>query len=293
MSSGISLPTYEELDALTKSLVDLDVSVSRTMSEVRRIQKWHHQTLSNRFDGINPETLKRYMQPSYEGMRPIHVLAAFSWVTMIPMTSFFKGLKVLEADRGMDGDALEAIIRCGRLSAKRFKWLLEILCDFHQPKSKEKYLLIEESIISEFGSLDLYDDTAFMPPEKLSITQFGDDYYYSIARALKDFRSINQLNPKQVAEALGLSMDRYCLLENESESKLNKPFSLHIGIRVRLAFHSHSHVEFTKYMHVYPQFHKLRVIQHIRDTLIVEALRYVPQQCKRSVINIMNEMASL
>jgi hypothetical protein len=292
MSTGIQLPTYEELNVLTESLANLDITAGQTMAEVRRIQKWHYQKLFDRFDDINSETLKRYMQRNYHGMRPIHVLAAFSWVTMIPMAGFFNELKALKTDKSMDNDSWEAIIRCARLSSRRFSLILEVIRDFHSNTAKKKYLLVEESVANDFGTLDKYDADFFMPPKKVSMKTFGNDYYYSIAESLKEFRCINQLSFRKLAEGLGLSLERYALLEDESISKINKPFSLHISARLRLVFHSCKHVEFTKYMKVFPQFHSLLAVQNVRNLLIFEALRHVSNHQKKPVINIMNEIAS-
>lgn len=46
-------------------------------------------------------------------------------------------------------------------------------------------------------------------------------------------------------------------------------------------------------MQVYPEFHKLRQTQQIRDSLIVEALSYLTQKQKVSIVKIVVELLNL
>lgn len=291
MKKNLPLPSEEELTRLTNALANLDQTVAISMSHIRRVQKWSSKEICSRFSGVSSATIEKYMQQSYQGIRPIHFIAAYSWVTMVPMTSFFKGVKVLETDRGMDKSSIEAIIQCGRLSKKRFQITLDYIYDHLDDKGKNAYDQLSDEVSNEYGSLDDYNDKNFLPPEKLDINDFGEDYYYSISLALKDFRRINNLSIDTIASALGLSINRYKLLEDPNKNKIKSPFPLNIGLRIRLAFHSHSHVEFTQYMQKYPQLHNLRKVQHIRDSLIVEGLRHIPENKKESIIQIMNLLA--
>ena len=58
--------------------IDTDMAIS--MSFVRRAQKMSLVELEDKITGLNRSTLRRYMQQSYLCMRPIHVVAAVSWV---------------------------------------------------------------------------------------------------------------------------------------------------------------------------------------------------------------------
>lgn len=291
MTNGVKLPSEIELDEITEALKDVDQVVAVSMAHIRRIQGWSTHTICSRFTGVKTGTIKRYMQPFHQGTRPIHFIAAYSWVTMVLMTSFLKGLKITEPERGVDSDAIEAIIQCGRLPKNLFQSTLDIIFEYLSAQDKIIFKKTVAQVAREYGSLDDYNDQDFLPPQILDLNDFGNDYYQSLALAFQDFRAINKLSEEEMALGLGLSLNRYKTLEDHTQSKINCPFSLHIGIRIRQVFHTYSHVEFTKYMKVYPQFHQLRIVQHIRDTLLVEGLRLTPNKQKKRIIQIMKLMA--
>ena len=75
------------IDNLNKCFSTFDTDIAISISYVRRAQGLSFRELENRMTGINSSTLKRYLQPSYSSVRPLHVVAALSWVMMVPMTS--------------------------------------------------------------------------------------------------------------------------------------------------------------------------------------------------------------
>lgn len=291
MNKKLHSPSEKDLKDITHALLNIDQTIARSLAHIKKVQQWSLSSISKQFSGISQATIEKYMQPSYDDIRPIHFVAAFSWVTMVPMTSFFKDVKILETDRGMDQLSVEAIIQCGRLPKKHFKIILNYIYEHLNDNGKRSYDELYSQTSNEIGCLDDYNDNDFLPPETLNINDFAEDYYYSIALAIKDFRHNHQLSIETMARALGLSIARYELLENPNKEKINAPFSLTIGFRVRLAFRSHTHIEFTKYMRKFPQFHQLRKIQHIRDALIVEALRHVDPTKKESLLTVMKEFS--
>lgn len=287
----MKLPTREELQVISQRLERIDVQVGQTLAQIKDLQRWTYESLLSRFHGIKIDILKEYFRSRYEGVRPIHFVAAFSWMTMVPMTVFLKGLKVLEVERGMDVDTLEATLRCSNLSKKHFRLALDFIYTYLDADGRKHYDCYAEKIRKEFGSLDDFDDEQFLPPSHINLIDFGHDYYRSIGLALKDFRINNNLDEKIIATALGLSSARYKFLEDPDRSKTNAPFSLGIGIRVRLAFHHYSHFEFTQYMETYPQLHTLRIVQHIREEKIAVALRHVPAQNKAKIFELLDVLA--
>ncbi|WP_332308963.1 hypothetical protein [Enterovibrio coralii] len=98
----------EHIQKLNEMLEHIDTDIALSMSYVRRAHHMSFPDLKKKFTGINVETLQKYMQESYPAHRPIHVVAAYSWVMMVPMTAFYYGLKLREYYRGMDDLAVEA-----------------------------------------------------------------------------------------------------------------------------------------------------------------------------------------
>ncbi|MCH2218701.1 MAG: hypothetical protein MK076_11655, partial [Flavobacteriales bacterium] len=120
------VPVDEQtLVIINEKLKDVDVAVSSCMSYIRRVQDIPFNQLSARCSGVSGIMWKRYMQPSYHKMRPLHVVAAYSWLTMVPMPSFYRGLAIKESYRGMDEEAVAAMIHCGILPKKQYNLLLE------------------------------------------------------------------------------------------------------------------------------------------------------------------------
>lgn len=287
---SIEIASDQELAHIDEMLSNLNFDISVSMAYVKRAQGWSLQELGRRFSNLSNDSLKRYMQQSYPSMRPIHVVAAYSWVTMVPMTSFYYGLKIREAYRGMDHDAVEAIMRTGRVPTTQFNIILELIYNFLDKKGQKAVDTIKDCLTKKYGDLNRYDDNDFFPPDVIDMNKFAEDYYRSVAITVKRFRQEYNIPIETMAKVLGLSMYQYKVLEQEDNTK---PFSMSIGFRAKLGFKINGHVSFTKEMTAYPEFHTLRVAQHIRDLLIVEALRHLPMDKKVAIINILKEMSGI
>nr|WP_241903747.1 hypothetical protein [Enterovibrio norvegicus] len=259
------------------------------MSYVRRAHNISFIDLKNKFTGINVETLQKYMQPSYQGQRPLHVVAAYSWVMMVPMTAFYYGLRLREYYRGMEDFSVEALTRIGILPMKQFDSLLDIITRLYSEKDRIEFLNFREETERYAGYKDL-DYDALLPPKQLDLEAFAEDYYRSLAITIKAFRKQNQLSRELMASVLGISDYQYQVLENASKPVA---FSVALGFRGKLGFKLNSHASFTSHMSTYPAFHELRVVQHVRDTLIVEAMRRLNDHQKLHISQLIRSLSEL
>lgn len=50
---------------------------------------------------------------------------------------------------------------------------------------------------------------------------------------------------------------------------------------------------FTSHMRHFPQFHKVRLVQHIRETKLVELMRYIDPLKKEDFVKIISAMSSI
>ncbi|MEZ8028343.1 hypothetical protein [Enterovibrio norvegicus] len=282
--SQVSMEHIEKLDVLLK---DIDLEIAHSMSYVRRAHQVSFSELKNKFSGINTETLQRYMQPSYEGQRPIHVVAAYSWSMMVPMTAFYYGLKLREYYRGMEETSIEALIRIGKLPLNQFNSVIDIITRLFGETDLHEFLAFREALENDEAYRGVDYDELF-PPKVLDLEAFGEDYYRSMAINIKKFRIENGVPQELMAKVLGISDYQYQVLENE---KKPVAFSVAIGFRGKLGFQLSSHASFTSEMTTYPQFHHLRIAQHVRDTLIVEALRRLTPAQKKLVSQILTSMS--
>lgn len=282
---SVSEHTIETLDKLLKT-IDTDMAVS--MSFIRRAQGMSFRDLEQRTTGINGSTLKRYMQQSYHSIRPIHVVAAMSWVMMVPMTSFYLALKMKEHYRGMDDKAIEALYCIGRLPSEQFQLYLDLVSNMMTEEKKAQFKVFRAEVESQIDPAIDYNE--LLPPQVLDINAFAIDYYRSVAITVKRFRLEHQIPIDVISRVLGLSEYQYQQLEDVNKVR---DFSVAIGFRVKLGFELNSHVNFTSEMRLFPQFHQLRQIQHLRDALIVEALRNLNGECKKQAVEILTTLSKI
>lgn len=282
---SVSEQRIQMLDNLLET-IDTDMAVS--MSFVRRAQGMTFRNLEQRVSGINSSTLKRYMQQSYPSIRPIHMVAAMSWVMMVPMTSFYFALKMREHYRGMDDKAIEALFCIGRLPAEQFELYLDMVANLMQPDDRDKFAQFRVETQAQIDPSINYNE--LLPPPVLDINAFAIDYYRSVAITVKQFRLEHNIPVELIARVLGLSEYQYLVLEDVHKVR---DYSVAIGFRVKLGFELNSHVNFTSEMRQFPQFHHLRQVQHIRDSLIVEALRPLSGECKKRAVEILTTLSKI
>ncbi|KXF81994.1 hypothetical protein [Enterovibrio coralii] len=277
----------ENIARINDKLRHLNEEISVSMSFVRRANGMSYEQLNERMTGIKFSTLKRYFQQSYTAMKPLHFLAALSWVLMVPMTSFYHGLRIKEHYRGMDDKAVEALLSVGRIPSFQFETALDLIASFMAPEQQREFRAFREKLQDD-GVSKGYND--LMPPEKLDINLFAIDYYRSIAITMKRFRTKHKLSHNTMAHVLGMSQYQYSALEDERRTV---QFPVSLGVRAKLGFMQSSHVEFTSEMTHFPEFHRLRQTQHLRDMLIVEAMRLLAEKQKAPVANILKEISAL
>ncbi|USH04845.1 hypothetical protein K6Q96_24400 [Grimontia kaedaensis] len=281
--------TDKDIERLNELLKNIDSDIALSMAYVRRAHQVSFVELKRKFTGVNVETLQKYMQPSYQGHRPLHVVAAFSWMMMVPMTAFYYGLSLREYYRGMEDSSVEALVRIGKLPLSQFNSVIDIITNLYNDRERADFLAFRTELEghSDYVGLD-YD--SLLPPPELDLEAFGEDYYRSLAINLKRFRYAYNVPLETMSKVLGLSDYQYQVLENE-----NKPvaFSVAVGFRGKLGFKLNSHAGFTSEMTKFPQFHHLRTAQHVRDSLIVEALRHLDHEQKESISQILNSLSRL
>ncbi|QMV16697.1 hypothetical protein [Vibrio spartinae] len=281
----------QEIVHLNEMMKSFDSDISAAMSYVRRVQKLTFSQLEKRFSGIQGNTLKRYMHQSYPSMRPIHVVAAYSWLTMVPMTAFFHGFKRNKRYSGMDDSLVEALIRIGRLPTELMELFLAMICSILSDESKQQFLIFRQKIENKYNKIQESND--IVPPKNLDIEAFAIDYYRSIALTVKQFRQENNFAINTMSRVLGLSDYQYNILENPNRTT---HFPVSIGFRVMQGFQLDNYVNFTCEMRWFPEFHELRqnqYVQHVRELLTIEALGYLKTSERKYMINILINLLNI
>lgn len=276
----ISEQEIQYLDHVTKN-IDADLAVA--MAYVKRTQRLTFNQLQERFCGININTMKRYMQPSYPSMRPLHFLAAYSWVTMVPLTSFYYKIVYPEMDSGL----LKVLMCIGKLPSKQFNAVLEIMYELLNDDEKQKSYQFRAQLEAQYGPIS---DLHSFPPNPLDINEFSEDYYRSVAITVKQFRENNNIPINTITKVLGLSRYQYQLLEKKEK---NIPFPSSIGARIKLGFKLESHANFTSQMQSFPEFHRLRRVQHARDLLVMDTLNKLSVKKKKRVFSLLTILSQI
>ncbi len=279
-----------EIQHIDSMLTDVNIAVSMSMAYIRKIQKWDFSQLQYKFKGTTESTWKRYLQPSYKKMRPLHIVAAYSWLTMVPMPSFYRGLSIKESYRGMDDASVEAMIHCGILPKRQYRILLDYLYEYLTLEQKQEVDTLVLDVRQKYGSLENYEDNQFLFPKQIDIELFAQDYYRSVALAFQEFRHKNNLELETVARILNLSPYRYKQCENPDNPV---PLSMDIAARLKLGFQLTDAMPFTAHMQYYPQFHTVRRVQHIRETKLVAVMKHIHHSHKNNFIGILSNMANI
>lgn len=286
LNGSLEYLNESQLKTLDANLVSIDKDMAISLSMVRRAQGLSIQELGNKFSGIKESTLRRYMQQSYTSIRPLHIVAALSWVMMVPMTSFYYALKAKEHYRGMDTHTINALFCIGRLPTKQFDLYIDMLCELMNAEDRVKFQIFREELLSTTPLPLCYE--SLLPPEKLDLNAFAIDYYRSCAINIKRFRLKYNIPIEVISRTLGLSLYQYEVLEDVNKVR---DFSVSIGFRVKLGFQLHSHVNFTSDMVQFAEFHELRKFQHFRDELVTKALGFVSDSAKEYAVNILTNLS--
>ncbi len=279
-----------ELEKIDEMLANVHIAVSMSMAYIRKFQGWQFQQLENRFDGVGVSAWKRYLQPSYTKMRPLHIVAAYSWLTMLPMPCFYRGLNIKEAYPDMDDISVECLIHSGLLPKAQFQLVISHLYEYLTIEQRKIVTISEEEMKKNYGLLADYDDADFMFPKKLDIDKFSYDYYYSLAVSFNAFREKNKISVSTMAKVLNLSVHRYKQCENSDNPV---PLPVELGARLQVGFRLSDAMPFTVHMKEYKQFHTVRRVQQIRQTLLVEMIKHLDKQNKKHFSNIVSNLSSM
>jgi len=304
MSSRVKMPQiYLDLSdpvLVEKKVVELDdsfrnlnIDIVNSLSYVRRAQGITHVQLSERINGLSSSTLRHYLSPGYKANRPLHVVAAMSWLMMVPMTGLYHKFCQMKSYCGLSEDIVHALINVGHLPSDAFATLIQLISNLLDKKNYEdfySYTLEIEAIHGQSIDSILKNYSTFFPPKVLDIDSFALDYYYSIAMTALEFRTQNHIPVAILARMIGLSISQYRQLEDP-----NNPVSLPVslGYRVKYGFQLKTYAPFSSYMRIYKSFHQLRVAQHVRELLIINAISRLHLKKQKALSEIMINLSDI
>ena len=284
----MQLPTDEELQYIDTALKTFDDNLVTSMQHIRELQGLAPRDIAERFICEKPSNIYKYMQSSFDGVRPIHFAAAFSWITKTPATGFYLRSEIKESYRGMNDDAVAGLISIGSMPEQQFDIVINCIYLYLNDEGKRSVDQLRENLLSEFGNIGALE-TLYTAPDIIDLDKFSESYYRSSALTARGFRKRNSITQVDMARILGISLHRYQTIESVDHAV---PFPLSIAIRLKLAFKLSSHVGFTSLMDDYSEFHQFRIAQHVRDMLTVEALLHVSNEQKPYVLEMIKGIAN-
>ena len=280
----------EEIIRLNGMLENVHVAVAQSMSYVRKFQGWNFEQLERKIIGVKEVTWRRYFRVRYDKMRPLHTVAAYSWLTMLPMPCFYRGLNIREAYPDMDDYSVDALIHSGLLPQEQFNLILSHLYHFLNDEQKQSVNVFKQALKNQYGALEDYKDEDFMFPDTLDIEEFAHDYYRSMAINIKKIRVENNIKTQTMAKVLNLSEYRYRQCENPENPV---PLPIELGARLQVGLRLPDAMIFTSDMKTFSCFHTVRRVQQIRLNVLVEMLKHLDLENRKSFSEVIAKLSSM
>lgn len=287
---SIKLIDDHELAQLNEMLKDVQFAVAMSMSYVRKFQGWTFPQLTSRIQGISTSTWQRYFQGSYNKMRPLHLVAAYSWLTMLPMACFYRGMNIREAYPELDDITVDSMIHTGLLPTEQFNLILAHINHFLSREQQQAIEAEEEKIKPIYGSLQGVVDNDFMFPKSINIDDFAADYYGSLATRLKIVRDKHNISEKKMAKLLNLTDYRYAQCENPDNPV---PLPVELGARLQIGLRLPDAMFFTMDMKTFPQFHTVRAIQQLRQLALTNRMKLLNSEQKKGFAVIVSQLSAM
>ena len=110
MAHKISLPTKAEIAQLNHYAPIFNAEVGGALRWVMRQLGISIKLLEKRIPGVSSSAWRSYTQMSYTQNRPLHVMAAFSWLTQVSMLAFFRGNHIHDYWPAVCNETIQSII---------------------------------------------------------------------------------------------------------------------------------------------------------------------------------------
>ena len=261
MATKISLPTKAEIEQLNHYAPIFNAEVGGALRWVMRQLGISVKLLEKRILGVSSSAWRSYTQMSYTQNRPLHVVAAFSWLTQVSMLAIFQGKHIQNYWPAVCNETIQSIISSGLLPEEQFLHCIRLMT----AKLDKRGYSISKEVIPILETIPNFQDT-FLMPLKLDIDDFKADYYRSIAIQLKQFRQQQQIPIEILAAVINEPVSRTMAFEDPDNSVSISAFS---AVRLKLGFKLQDTVMFTSGMTKYQHFYHARKVQQAREQVML------------------------
>jgi hypothetical protein len=220
--------------------------------------------LEQRIQGVSNSSWRAYTQASYQKNRPLHVVAAFCWLTQIGMSAVFQGKHIQHYWPTVCDQTIKSIILSGLLPEAQFQRCLQLVIE----KMIKRGHKIRPNVINLLSNMPQFQDT-FLMPSQLDINDFKMDYYRSIALQLRQFRNKHRIDIKLLSTILNEPISRIEAFEDPDNPVTIPGFT---AVRFKLGFKLQDTVIFTSGMRKYAHFYYSREVQQAREKIMLSVI---------------------
>lgn len=261
MVHKISLPTKAEIEQLNHYAPIFNAEVGGALRWVMRQLGISIKLLEKRISGVSSSAWRSYTQMSYTQNRPLHVMAAFSWLTQVSMLAFFRGKHIQNYWPAVCNETIQSIITSGLLPEEQFLRCMQLMA----AKLDRRDYQISSEVIPLLEAIPYFQDR-FLMPQKLEIDDFRADYYRSIAIQLKQFRHQQQIPIEVLAAVINEPVTRTEAFEDPDNPVSIPAFA---AVRLKLGFKLDDTVMFTSGMSKYQHFYHSKQVQQARSQVLL------------------------
>ena len=253
----VELPTDKKILDLNNYNAIFNSEIGGALRWIMRRHKMTVKQLQSRIKGVSNSAWRSYTQMSYQQNRPLHVIAAFSWLTQISMLAIFKGNNIKHNWPRMCNETITGIILAGVLLEEQFEMMVNLILETLNKRRDIQTISIIKLLLKKLP----HKNNNFLMPEELDIDDFKEDYYQSIANQLRLFREKNGISMSLMGRVLNIPVNRLYTYED-----LNNPVSIptYVAVRLKLGFDLDQTILFLSGMKRYHNFYLLREVQQIR-----------------------------
>ena len=268
MNTRVNRLSDSELQKLRDREESFNLGCAGAMKSLYRLQQWTPAQIHERIPGMAASTWHSYAQQNYKSRRLLHVMAAYSWASQVTMNAIYRGSDVELYWVGVDAEMASTLIYAALLTPLQFNFLVSQIQEVQRVHG-----LRSSCVIRRLEVLNEYSAEDFLMPMPLNLDDFKHDYYQSIALVLREFRDENQLTLPDTASVLGLTADKYAKIEDPF---IPANIPVYCVMRLMAGFQLTNPPDFTKKMSVYPGFSTARVVQSLRERILIDSMSYIP-----------------
>ena len=265
MVHKISLPTKAEIAQLNHYAPIFNAEVGGALRWVMRQLGISIKLLEKRIPGVSSSAWRSYTQMSYTQNRPLHVMAAFSWLTQVSMLAFFRGNHIHDYWPAVCNETIQSIITSGLLPEEQFLRCIQLMT----AKMDRHGYNIGKEVLPLLEAIPRFQDS-FLMPSDLDINDFKADYYRSIAIQLRQFRQQEQIPIEVLAAIFNEPVSRTLAFEDPDNPVSIPAFA---AVRIRLGFKLEDMTMFTSGMTKYHHLYNARQVQQAREKVMLALMK--------------------